>query len=216
MIKKEDILKKIKDAQEVGITKKELYGKNELNNEAIDKIIEELISEGKVFEENGRIYIEDNLAKGLKREVYAKREELKNYATKAEVKELLQEVFYKITQLKEEINRLYDYVDDVFIDIRKKESTIKSEPTLEELLIIYENLNTKYHFEDSVPLPIFKKEVEKHFKISGSKVDEILMELDKKEVIYLREIDKNKKIEDKEKGITIEGKLFYYLTWVKK
>lgn len=215
-MKKEDLLKKIAASSEKGIKKSEIYEKNVANKEVVDKILEDLISEGRIFEQNGKIYINDNLSKGQGKEAYAKREELKNYATKAEVKELLQEVFYKITQLKEEINRLYDYVDDVFIDIKKKEGTLKSVPTSEELLIIYENLNTKFHFEDLVPLPVFKKEVEKHFKISENKINEILLNLDEKETIHLQTAGKSEKVEDKEKGIEREGKLFYYLTWVKK
>jgi len=81
---------------------------------------------------------------------------------------------------------------------------------------VYEDLNATRHFGDSVPVPIFKDEVKKHVAISDEEIDKILLDLDSKEIIYLQILDNQGDFSDSDRGIKFQGRVLYFITWIKK
>jgi len=75
------------------------------------------------------------------------------------------DVIARLNELKNQIDRAYEYIDDIFIYMKTTagEST-KTLLQVDELRIIYDNLNTSYNFGDSVPIPLFKDEIMKNTK----------------------------------------------------
>ena len=145
-----------------------------------------------------------------------KKNDKENYITKKEVEKILEkelgEINKKISNLKEQIDRIYEYVDEIFILRRKGQP-----PNEEEMRIIYDNINTQGSFKESMPLYIFKDELKKKFNISEEGLNEKIIELNKREIIHLRSADKSEKIKEPEHCIKSKnGKLFYYITWMKR
>lgn len=145
-----------------------------------------------------------------------KKNDKENYITKKEVEKILEkelgEINEKISDLKEQIDRIYEYVDEIFILQRKGQP-----PNEEEMRIIYDNINTQGSFKDSMPIYLFKDELKKKFNISEEGLNEKIIELNKREIIHLRGADKSEKIEELEHCIKSKnGKLFYYITWIKR
>jgi excisionase family DNA binding protein len=81
---------------------------------------------------------------------------------------------------------------------------------------VYEDLNVARHFGDSVPIPIFKDEVKKHINISDEEIDKILLDLDSNEIIYLQTLDRPSDFSDSNRGIKFQGRVLYFITWIKK
>jgi excisionase family DNA binding protein len=81
---------------------------------------------------------------------------------------------------------------------------------------VYEDLNVARHFGGSVPIPIFKDEVKKTFNIKDEEIDEILLDLDTKEIIYLQTLDNPGDFNDSDRGIKFKGRILYFITWMKK
>jgi len=81
---------------------------------------------------------------------------------------------------------------------------------------IYDELNAVHHFGDSVPVPNFKDEVKKHINISDEEIDKVLLDLDTKEVLYLQTLDRPQDFKDSDRGIKFEGRILYFITWMKK
>jgi len=145
-----------------------------------------------------------------------KKNDKENYITKKEVEKILEkelgEINKKISDLKEQIDRIYEYVDEIFILQRKGQP-----PNEEEMRIIYDNINTQGSFKDSMPIYLFKDELKKKFNISEEGLNEKIIELNKREIIHLRSADKSEKIKEPEHCIKSKnGKLFYYITWMKR
>ena len=143
-----------------------------------------------------------------------KRTDKDNYLTKKEVDKILEkelaEINKKISDLKGQIDRIYEYVDEIFILHRKEQS-----PNEEEMRIVYDNINIKGNFENSVPIYLFKDELKKKFNINEETLNEKIIALDEKEIIYLRAADKE--IENPSQCIKSKnGKLLYYITWMKR
>jgi len=80
----------------------------------------------------------------------------------------------------------------------------------------YDELNAVHHFGDSVPVPIFKDEVKEHINISDEEIDKVLLDLDTKEVLYLQTLDRPQDFKDSDRGIKFEGRILYFITWMKK
>ena len=201
MITKEFVLKKIQAAGIKGVTKSEITGE-EKDSQKIEKYIKELIKEGKVVKEEGRFFLS-----GV--------EPGKNYITRGELEEHLQDVFALISNLNERLDRVYEYIDDIFINLRSEISTM-TEPSVDDLRIIYDNLNANFSFRDSVPVPLFKDDVMGKFSISEERLNFLLLDLDKKEIIYLQSYGKQSEPKDKDRGIKSGNKILYYITWIKK
>lgn len=139
-----------------------------------------------------------------------------NYITKKEIEKILNdiqsEINKKISDLKEQIDRVYEYVDEVFLFERQKQF-----PNNEEMRIIYDNLNIKGGFGDSVPIYLFKNEIKKRFNVSEDDINEKIIELDKKEIVYLRSADKPEEIQKSKQFIRSKNENpLYYIKWMKR
>jgi len=80
----------------------------------------------------------------------------------------------------------------------------------------YDEMNAINRFGDSVPVPIFKDEVKKHVAISDEEIDKILLDLDSKEIIYLQTLDNPGDFSDSNRGVKFQGRILYFITWMKK
>jgi len=127
------------------------------------------------------------------------------------------DVIARLNELKNQIDRAYEYIDDIFIYMKTTagEST-KTLLQVDELRIIYDNLNTSYNFGDSVPIPLFKDEIMKKYKVSEEELNTMLLDLDNKEIIHLQTIDDPEDFADSNRGITFENRIFYFITWMKR
>lgn len=216
MLRKEDILKVIFEAKDKGITREDLLSRNEISKDALDKILSQLLKEGKIYEMNRRIYATEK--KVNRREIEVKENssvrDSKKYVTRDELQEQLQEVYERLTELKEEIDRLFDYVGDIYMSIKKESGKPINKPNIEELLMIYDNLNSKFHYKDSVPVSVLKREVMDKYSLTDRQIDEIILQLEQDEVVRLQEDYGN--IKNLEEGIEINGKTFSFVTWIKR
>ena len=217
MLTKETVLKKIVDNGEKGTTKSALYRGKE--KETFENIIKELLSEGKIVEKNRRLFAKEALKlatpKPVKEEITIQSEiqSLKN-----EFAAFKKETIERLNELKNQIDRAYEYIDDIFIYM-KTTSASESTKTLlqvDELRIMYDNLNAVYNFGDSVPIPLFKDEIMKKYKVSEEELDKMLLDLDNKEIIHLQTIDDPEDFADSNRGITFENRIFYFITWMKR
>jgi len=139
-----------------------------------------------------------------------------NYVTKKEIEKILNnalsEIDKKISDLKEQIDRVYEYVDEIFLFERKNQF-----PDDEEMRIVYDNLNVKGHFENSIPIYLFKNELKKKFNITEEELNKKIIELDKREIIYLTASDEPEETKKSERCIKSKNdNLFYYITWMKR
>lgn len=216
MLTKETFLQKIVESGEKGITKSALYRGKE--KETFENIIKELLSEGKIVEKNRRLFAKEALKlatpKPMKEEIVTQSEiqSLKN-----EFAAFKKDVIARLNELKNQIDRAYEYIDDIFIYMKTTagEST-KTLLQVDELRIIYDNLNTSYNFGDSVPIPLFKDEIMKKYKVSEEELNTMLLDLDNKEIIHLQTIDDPEDFADSNRGITFENRIFYFITWMKR
>lgn len=216
MLTKETFLQKIVESGEKGITKSALYRGKE--KETFENIIKELLSEGKIVEKNRRLFAKEALKlatpKPMKEEIVTQSEiqSLKN-----EFAAFKKDVIARLNELKIQIDRAYEYIDDIFIYMKTTagEST-KTLLQVDELRIIYDNLNTSYNFGDSVPIPLFKDEIMKKYKVSEEELNTMLLDLDNKEIIHLQTIDDPEDFADSNRGITFENRIFYFITWMKR
>lgn len=211
MVDKNLILKKVEEKGKEGITKSELGKKLKIKKEDLEALVETLLKENKIIYKNRRLFTQSV-------------EEKENVSGSLEaIEKLKKEVFKEIdslkgrvAELKNEIDRVYEYVDDVFLYLKKEKGINKQKPSIGELLMIYDNLNATHNFGDSIPLPLFKDEILKKFKISESELDELLLELDRKEIIYLQTLDNKNDFEDSNRGINYQGRVLYFITWMKR
>ncbi len=139
-----------------------------------------------------------------------------NYVTKKEIEKILNnalsEIDKKISDLKEQIDRVYEYVDEIFLFERKNQF-----PDDEEMRIVYDNLNVKGNFENSIPIYLFKNELKKKFNITEEELNKKIIELDKREIIYLTASDEPEETKKSERCIKSKNdNLFYYITWMKR
>ena len=216
MLTKETFLQKIVESGEKGITKSALYRGKE--KETFENIIKELLSEGKIVEKNRRLFAKEALKlatpKPMKEEIVTQSEiqSLKN-----EFAAFKKDVIARLNELKIQIDRAYEYIDDIFIYMKTTagEST-KTLLQVDELRIIYDNLNTSYNFGDSVPIPLFKDEIMKKYKVSEEELNTMLLDLDNKEIIHLQTIDDPEDFADSNRGIKFENRIFYFITWMKR
>ena len=217
MLTKETFLKKIVESGEKGTTKSSLYRGKE--KETFENIIKELLSEGKIVEKNRRLFAKESLKlatpKPMKEEIVTQSEiqSLKN-----EFAAFKKDVIARLNELKNQIDRAYEYIDDIFIYMKTTTAgeSAKTLLQVDELRIIYDNLNTSYNFGDSVPIPLFKDEIMKKYKVSEEELNTMLLDLDNKEIIHLQTIDDPEDFADSNRGITFENRIFYFITWMKR
>lgn len=219
MLTKDVVLKKIVDSGSSGITRSEIYKSRPKEKEIVENYIQALIAEGKIVEKKKRLYSKEKLSelpvkKETQIEEYVKIKDFLEF--KKEVSKELEELRGLIYQIKNEIDRAYDYINDVFIYLKEQNHEKVQSVDVDALRMIYDNLNAIYNFGDSVPIPIFKDEVKKQFHISDEEIDKILLDLDSKEIIYLQTIDNPKDFSDSDRGIKFEGRVLYFITWMKR
>jgi hypothetical protein len=216
---KEGILKIIIDSGNNGITRSEIYKKKTKEKDIVESLVKTLIDEGKVVEKKKRLYAKEKLQElhaktAVSQEEFVKLKDFIEFKNKVE--KAIDELKGLISQLKNEIDRAYDYINDVFIYLKEPDHEKVGEVDVDTLRMIYDNLNAIYNFGDSVPIPVFKDEVKKQFNISDEDIDKILLDLDSKEIIYLQTIDNPKDFPDTNRGIKFEGRTFYFITWMKR
>jgi len=219
MITKESIYEQIAQAKETGATKTELGGKKKEVKNLVETFLGNFEQEGKIIRKGFRYYLKDlSLApkKAGKKENEDIKAILRDYVKRDELEALLQDTYAKIAHLKEEIDRLYDYANDVFVEMKKAMPQTKGQLTKDDLRIIYDNLNAIGRFGDSIPLSVFKNEVMKKFEINEKQLNDMLLNLDDEGVIYLQTADKPDELKDKERGIQFQERLLYFLTWIKR
>ncbi|MEF3244666.1 MAG: hypothetical protein K6343_01585 [Caldisericaceae bacterium] len=211
MVDKNLILKKVEEKGKEGITKSELRKKIKIKKEELEALVEALTKENKIIDKRGRLF-----AKSFeeKESAFVSLEELEK--TKKEIFKEIDSLKGKIAELKNEIDRVYEYVDDVFLYLKKEKGITSQKPSIDDLLIIYDNLNATHNFGDSIPLPLFKDEILEKYNISENEIDELLLELDRKEIIYLQTLDNKNDFEDSNRGINYQGRLLYFITWMKR
>ena len=226
MLTKDIVLKKILESGTKGKTRSDIYGKKTSEKEALEKIIDELKKEGKILEKNKRLYGAEQVS-----QLPVKKEEVGEGFVKMQDFLTLKELFSKeieslkkevkelrglIYQFKSEIDRAYDYINDIFIYLKEPSHEKVGSVDVDLLKMIYDNLNETRHFGDSVPVPIFKDEVKKHVAISDEEIDKILLDLDSKEIIYLQTLDNPGDFSDSDRGIKFQGRILYFITWTKR
>jgi len=210
VLTKDIVLKKIVDTGSKGITRSEIYKGKKSEKEVVENIVKTLIDEGYIIEKNRRLYSKEKISTG---EEFV---QLKDFlAFKKETSKELDDLRGLISQLKGEIDRAYDYINDVFIYMKGEREKTGS-VDINTLKMIYDNLNAIHNFGDSVPIPIFKDEVKKKFNIKDEEIDKILLDLDTKEIIYLQTLDNPEDFNDSDRGIKFEGRTFYFITWMKR
>lgn len=139
-----------------------------------------------------------------------------NRLTKKEIEKIIDNKIYNINEklidLKDQVDRLYEYVDEIFLS-QKKGKIVEND----ELMIIYDNLNVRGNFKDSVPVDLFKDEVQKKLNLTEDMINEKITELEKRDIIYLRGKGKTERIRDPERCLTTKnGKLLCFITWMKR
>lgn len=132
-----------------------------------------------------------------------------------EILKEIQELKASVSKLENEINRVVEYINDIFLYLTNEKQPSKKQPSINELFAIYDNLNTAYNFGNSIPLPLFKDEILKKYDISENEIDKLLLELDKKGIIYLQTLDNKNDFKDSNRGIDYKGRLLYFITWIK-
>lgn len=217
MLTKETILKKVVDAGEKGTTKSALYRGKE--KETFENIIKELLSEGKIVEKNRRLFAKEAsklaMPKPIKEETAT---QLEIQSLKNDFEAFKKEIVERVNELKNQIDRAYEYIDDIFIYMKTTTTgeSVKTLPQVDELRIMYDNLNAIYNFGDSVPIPLFKDEIMKKYNVNEAKLDKMLLDLDNKEIIHLQTIDDPDDFADSNRGIKFENRIFYFITWMKR
>ncbi len=201
MKSKEDILEEIANAGKRGMTATELFGRKKEDIRTGKELLGELIDAGKIVKKGNRFFL-----RGIRPS--SKKE---NYITRKEFDYAISEIYKSLSQLKEEIDRAFEYVDEIFIHMAKNEGQ-KKLPSDEEMLIAYENARMKNHVSEEVPVPLFKEELRRMgFEFKDEELDKKLLELHEKGIVFLR------RSENKEKGgIKTENGNLSYIVWVKR
>ena len=217
---KEEMLKLIRESGKKGMTFTQLSGTRKWSSaeyKLTKQFLDDLESQHLIVKTRSRYYLA-----GIKGKKTSKKKV--NYITKEEFEAIVREIYKDLSALKNEIDRVYEYVDEVFLITRKKNvATSESEqdfPGEDEMRIAYDNINERENAGDSVSIAEFKKELEKMgFRFSEEAMNEKLLEMDKNEIIYLQEannpetLDENERkrgINDKERGF------LFYITWIKR
>ncbi len=208
MKSKEDILEEIANAGKEGITLTKLVGRKRKDMAIGKELLGELMDLGKIIRKGSRYYLA-----GIKPTRKRKKE---NYVTREELEGILEEVYKDISLLKDRIDRVFEYVDEVFLETRSK-SGRKNFPEISDMLIAYDNINRKENAGDSVPISSFKKELRKMgFEFDENKLNEKLLELDREEIIYLQIANNPDELSNKEDGIRSDRGFLFYITWIKR
>ncbi len=217
---KEEMLKLIRESGKKGMTLTQLSGTRKRSSaeyKLTKQFLADLESQHLIVKSGSRYYLAGVKGKKtLKKKV--------NYITKEEFEEVLREVYKDLSALKNEIDRVYEYVDEVFLITRKKSAgKAKSEqdfPDEEEMRIAYDNINERENAGDSVSIAEFKRELEKMgFRFTDEEMDKKLLEMDKNEVIYLQEANNPETLEESERKRGIDDKergFLFYITWIKR
>lgn len=211
---KEQLLKIIRESGKNGKTLTELAGKKRSSPEykLTKQFLADLESQHLIVKSKSRYYLA-----GIKQKKTKKKT---NYITKEEFEGVIHEIYKDLASLKNEIDRVYEYVDEVFIETRKKTGRTADLPTEDEMRIAYDNINERENAGDSVSVAEFKKELEKMgFKFTDDMLNEKLLEMDKNEVIYLQEANNPETLdeEDRKRGIKDKERGFlFYITWIKR
>lgn len=171
------------------------------------QLLNDLISEKKIEKSHSRYYIV-----GIRKHKKAR----SKYVTRNELEEVIQQVYKDIATLKAQIDRAFEYVDEVFLSVRQHKP-LTTLPTEQDMQIAYDNVNQRENAGDSVPLPDFKRELEKMgFKFSDEEINKKLLDMDKAEIIYLQQANDPEELEEKEKGIQTDRGFLFYITWIKR
>jgi len=217
---KEEMLKLIRESGKAGITLTKLAGTRKRSSaeyKLTKQFLADLESQHLVVKSGSRYYLA-----GVKGKKTAKKKA--NYITKEDFEAVVQEIYKDLSALKNEIDRVYEYVDEVFLVTRKKNAN-KAEgerdfPGEEEMLIAYDNINERENAGDSVSIADFKKELEKMgFSFTEEALNEKLLEMDKNEIIYLQEANNPETLSENERKRGINDKergFLFYITWIKR
>ncbi len=217
---KEEMLKLIRESGKKGITFTALSGTRKRSSaeyKLTKQFLADLESQHLIVKSNSRYYLA-----GVKGKKAPKKKV--NYITKEEFEAIVQEIYKDLSALKSEIDRVYEYVDEVFLLTRKKNAgKTESEqdfPSEDEMRIAYDNINERENAGDSVSIAEFKKELEKMgFRFTEEAINKKLLEMDKNEVIYLQEANNPEILDESErkKGINDRERGFlFYITWIKR
>ncbi len=211
MKSKEDVLEIIANAKENGATLTEIAGtRSKKGREYIKEILEELINDKLIVKKNKSRFVLPQYKKTKKKTV-------KNYVTREELEGIVNEIYKDLAKLNDKIDRAFEYIDEVFLQMKKEKKSVSKLPDREEMLIAYDNVNRKENAGDSVPIPDFKRELRRMgFTFTDQEINELLLNLDKAEIIYLQQANDPETLEEKDKGIKTERGILFYITWIKR
>ncbi|MCD6427480.1 MAG: hypothetical protein J7L03_05240 [Caldisericaceae bacterium] len=208
MKSKEDLLEEIANAGKEGITLTKLVGRKRKDMAVGKELLGELIELKKIVKKGSRFYLA-----GIKP---TRKRKKKNYVTREELEGILEEVYKDIALLKDRIDRAFEYVDEVFLETRSRVRK-KNLPEISDMQIAYDNVNRKENAGDSVPISSFKKELRRMgFEFDEDELNEKLLELDRKEIIYLQIANNPDELPNKEYGIQSDRGFLFYITWIKR
>ncbi len=208
MKSKEDLLEEIANAGKEGITLTKLVGRKRKDMATGKELLGELIDLGKIVKKKNRFYLT-----GIKP---ARKPKKKNYVTREELEGILGEVYKDIALLKDRIDRVFEYVDEIFLETRKRIEK-SNFPTISEMQIAYDNVNRNENAGDSVPISSFKKELKKMgFEFDEDKLNKKLLQLDKEGIIYLQIANNPDELSNKKDGIRSNRGFLFYITWLKR
>ncbi len=210
MKSKEDILEIIANSKDNGVTVTAIAGSRKKKDTAsIKETLSALLSKRKIVKTGSRYYL-----MGMKKQ---RRKKSANYITREEVESLMGEVYKDIARLKDQIDRAFEYVDEVYLNFRSINKVTNELPSNNDLLIAYDNVNRMQNAGDSVPIPDFKKELRKKgFNFTDDEINKRLLEMDKAEIIYLQQANNPDELENKKEGIHTERGFLFYITWIKR
>lgn len=210
MKSKEDILEIIANAKEKGITLTGIAGTRKKKETApVKDILGKLVTSGKITKSGNRFFLS-----GVKKK---RQRKTKNYITREEVEGIVGEIYKDMAHLKDQIDRAFEYVDEIFLNLRSKKEKASKLPSGEEMLIAYDNVNRRENAGDSVPIPDFKKELKKMgFTFEDEEINKKLLEMDNEEIIYLQQANNPEELDEREKGINTDRGFLFYITWIKR
>lgn len=207
---KEEIIEFIKKSGSNGETLTHISGTRKISSPEYiltKQLLNDLVAEKKIEKKHSRYYI---IGVRKHRKVQSK------YITRSELEEVIQQVYRDIATLKAQIDRAFEYVDEVFLSARQHKPSVAL-PTEQDMQIAYDNVNQRENAGDSVPLPDFKRELKKMgFKFSDEEINKKLLDMDKAEIIYLQQANAPDELEEKEKGIQTDRGFLFYITWIKR
>ncbi|NIA10279.1 MAG: hypothetical protein GWP10_11275 [Nitrospiraceae bacterium] len=210
MKSKEDVLEIIANAKTEGITLTKIAdSKKKKDTAPIKDMLATLLSENKITKSGSRYYL-----RGIRKQRKRKAE---NYITREELEGIIGEVYKDIAHLKDRIDRAYEYVDEVFLNLRDRNKNESGFPSKTDMLLAYDNINRTENAGESVPISDFKKELRKMgFKFNEEEINKKLLEMDKTEIIYLQQANDPDELENKKEGIQTGRGFLFYITWIKR